>query len=107
MPHALLTFQFWNNCFFAFLGSGLLYMQWGRSKLRAYAFSSFLDTFSMEENTRARLEMIIFVVVGTAIAVALTNPTSASQAFSAGLGWTGLAARPNPEGTKPNRRRST
>lgn len=95
MPEMVFTFQFWSHCFFSFLGTGLLYMQWGRSQLRVFAFSDFLDTFKMEETTRIRLELAVFLVVGTAVAMGITRPGTASQAFSAGLGWTGLAAKPS------------
>jgi hypothetical protein len=94
MPQELLTFPFWNHVFFAFLGAGLLYMQWGRSKLKAFAFAYFLDMFEMSKKTRMRLEMLIFVLVGTIVTMELTQPSTGMQAFSAGLGWTGLVAKP-------------
>jgi hypothetical protein len=89
----IFTPQFWGRAFFALLGCGLLYMQWGRAKLRAYVFSELLETFNMAEATRHRFEIIIFVFVGTAIAMGVAAPNTIPQAFSAGLGWTGLAAR--------------
>ena len=97
-------FHFWVHCLFAFLGAGLLYMHWGREKLRAYAFSDLLDTFDFDENVRIRVEMIVFVLVGTVLAMGLTSPNSMPQAFSAGLGWTGLAAKPSLDGSKPKKR---
>ena len=94
MPQDLLTFRFWSHALFALLGAGILYMQWGRSELRPYAFSDLLDTFDLDENVRCRLELLIFVVIGTIVAIGLTKPINVQQAFSAGLGWTGIAARP-------------
>lgn len=91
----LMTIQFWAHALFAFLGAGLLYMQWGRSKLRAYAFSDLLDTFDLTESVRYRTELVIFVLVGTIVALGIARPSTMAQAFSAGLGWTGIAARPS------------
>jgi len=93
--HQFVTFQFWAHALFAFLGAGLLYMQWGRSKLRAYAFSDLLDTFNLTENVRYRMELVIFVLVGTIVALGIARPSTVAQAFSAGLGWTGIAAKPS------------
>lgn len=94
MPQQFLTFQFWSHAIFAFLGAGLFYMQWGRTKLRAFVFSDFFDLFDLDEKVRARLEMAVFVVVGTVIAIGIAKPVNVQQAFSAGLGWTGIAAKP-------------
>lgn len=94
MPHAFSTFQFWSHVIFACLGAGLFYMQWGRAKLRAFVFSDFFDLFDLDERVRARLEFAVFVAVGTAIAIGIAKPINVQQAFSAGLGWTGVAAKP-------------
>ena len=104
MPQELVTFQFWLHVFCAFLGAGMLYMQWGRSKLRAYAFGYFLDMFEMGEKVRVRFELVIFVVGGTFVTMLFTHPSTGMQAFSAGLGWTGLVAKPSLNRSKPNRR---
>ena len=100
MPHALFTFHFWEHAFYAFLGAGLLYMRWGRSRLRAFAFSDFLDTFDLDDRWRVRLEMFVFIIVGTFVAIGVTQPSSVPQAFTAGLGWTGLVAKPEVGGPK-------
>ena len=103
MLQELFTLSFWVHAFFAFLGAGLLYMQWGRTKLKIFAFSDFLDTIDMSEKVRIRFEMIVFMVIGTVVAIGLTSPSTAPQAFSAGLGWTGLAAKPSLSGSKRQR----
>jgi hypothetical protein len=96
MPQQFVTFQFWSHALFAFLGAGLFYMQWGRSHLRPFALGDLLDTFNLSEKLRYRVEMLVFVVIGTIIALGIAKPVNVSQAFSAGLGWTGVAARPAP-----------
>jgi hypothetical protein len=104
MPQELFTFQLWFHVFCAFLGAGLLYMQWGRSKLKAYAFEHLLDMFEMNERTHIRFAFLIFVVFGTFVAMLFAQPSTGMQAFSAGLGWTGLVAKPSLNRSKPNRR---
>lgn len=99
----ILTFQFWAHALFACIGAGLFYMQWGRSKLRAYQLSDLLDTFKLEDNVRYRLELLIFISLGTIIAMGLAKPSNVQQAFSAGIGWTGLAARPEEPGKRKTR----
>lgn len=94
MPSYFFTFQFWSHAVFAALGSGLLYMQWGRTKLKAFFFGDLLDTLNLNDTLRHQLEIGVFVTVGTAIALGVAKPDTVAQAFSAGLGWTGLAARP-------------
>jgi hypothetical protein len=96
MPQQFLTFQFWAHVVFALLGAGLFYMQWGRDKLRAYAFSDLFDMFEIDENVRARWEFAIFVLIGTVVAMGVAKPINVQQAFSAGLGWTGVASKPGP-----------
>ncbi len=75
-------------------GSALLYSTWGRDKLSAYLFSDFLDKFPMDDRLRASIELVVFVGFGTFIALVVTTPNTPGQAFSAGMGWTGFAARP-------------
>jgi hypothetical protein len=70
-------------------------MQWGRSRLRAYVFSDLLDTFDLGKNARYRVELVVFVLFGTIVAMGIARPASMAQAFSAGLGWTGIAAKPS------------
>ena len=103
MPQYFFTFQFWEHTMFAILGSGLLYMQWGRSKLKAFGISDLLSHFELSEKTRLVLEMVIFIAVGTLVAMGVGKPSTVPQAFGAGLGWTGLAAKPQPGSENRNK----
>ncbi|MGA3373981.1 MAG: hypothetical protein ABSC48_19740 [Terracidiphilus sp.] len=94
MPQEFFTFYFWAHVFYAFLGAGLLYARWGRSKLKTIGLSNFLDIFDLSEKVRVRLEMLLFLTIGTLVAMGIAQPTNAVQALTAGLGWTGLVARP-------------
>jgi hypothetical protein len=95
MPAELSSLGFWAHVIFCALGAAILYHQWGRAELRAYALSSFFDTFVFaDERTRDRLEMITFVITGTLIGMGVGHPQTVPQAFAAGAGFTGLAAKP-------------
>ena len=82
------------NLLCATAGAALLYSTWGRDKLSAFLFSDLLDAFHMDPRLRVSIELLIFIGFGTFIAVAVTAPNNPGQAFSAGMGWTGIAARP-------------
>jgi hypothetical protein len=79
---------------FAAVGATVLYSTWGRRKLRPYLLSDLIDTLPISENLRVWIEFVVFIGIGTVVAVALTRPSNQAQAFSAGLGWTGLVVRP-------------
>jgi hypothetical protein len=101
MPAELLTFSFWVHVIFCAIGASVLYSQWGRSELRAYTLSAYLDTISFkDEASRARVEMIIFLIMGTLLAMGLAHPRSVPQAFAAGAGFTGLTTKPTSASSK-------
>lgn len=82
------------SVFYAAMGSALFYSRWGRKKLKVYLLSDLLDVFQLSEKARVIIEFVIFVGFGCAVSIGIVHPQNAAQAFSAGLGWTGLAARP-------------
>jgi len=84
------------------LGSGLLYMQWGRSKLKTIGVGEFLSRFDLSDKKQLLFEMVILVITGAVVAMIFTRPVTPAQAFSAGLGWTGFAARPGGTHSKRN-----
>lgn len=95
------TLQFWAHLTFCALGAAVLYHQWGRAELRAYTLSAFFDTVDFaNQNTRDRLEMFTFIIVGTLIAMGVGHPQTVPQAFAAGAGFTGLAAKPAAASSK-------
>lgn len=87
------------NCFFTALGVFLLYARWGKAGLRYYVPRHLLETLHLSEDRKMQLELLVFMVVGTAVATACVQPQTASQAIAAGLGWTGLLASP-PNSTR-------
>jgi hypothetical protein len=83
------------NVLFTAVGAAVYWGLNGRSKLRAFVLRDLLDYFQMVEKTRSAVEFVVFVVLGCLVGIAVTNPSSAIQAITAGFGWTGLFARPN------------
>jgi hypothetical protein len=83
------------NSIAAAVGSIILYANWGRSKLRPAFIAPLIDAWPCPERLRQLLEFAAFVALGVYVAVRITHPANELQAFSAGLGWTGIAANPN------------
>ncbi len=81
------------NIFFTALGATISYSKWGRKKLKVYYLSDLLDVFVIAPKSRLLLEFAIFVFIGCAISIGIVHPQNAAQAFSAGLGWTGLVGK--------------
>ena len=95
------SFSFWAHVIFSALGAAVLYHQWGRSQLRAYALTELFETMEFQEERNRKLaEMITFIIVGTMIAIGVGQPHTVPQAFAAGAGFTGLAARPTSASNK-------
>jgi len=80
---------------FAAFGVLILYARWGKNALRIYVPRDVVQTFHLSADSNTRLEFVIFLVLGSVIAVLFADPQSPQQAISAGLGWTGLIAAPS------------
>lgn len=85
------SFHFW-GVFYTALGAGLFWAKWGREKLKAYYLSDMIEMFVEDERWRAAIEFVLFLAIGCFVAIGIVKPHSAPQAFTAGLGWTGLVA---------------
>jgi len=81
------------NLFFAAVGASVFWGINGRTKLRAFILGDIIDWFGLSEKNRAPIEFIVFVSLACVVGVAVTQPISATQAITAGFGWTGLFAR--------------
>lgn len=91
-------FSFWNILYTA-VGASLFWSWWGRSRLRVFGLSNILVVFGVPGRWRARLEFVIFIVLGCLVGIGLVDPRSPVQALTAGLGWTGVFARPTGPGS--------
>jgi len=81
------------NLFYTALGAALFYSTWGRKKLKVYFLSDMIDVLHLSPDTQVITEFLIFIFIGCAISIGVVQPQTAPQAFSAGLGWTGLVGR--------------
>lgn len=76
------------------------FILWGKLALmqkQSIAFlSHFLSLYIRAERIKNGVEPVLFVALGTFLAVMIISPVTPAQAFAAGLGWTGLATAPNP-----------
>jgi hypothetical protein len=83
------SFTFWNIVFTA-IGVAVFWGKWGRTKLKAYVLSDLVNLIPVDENWRAAIEFLIFLVLGCLVGIGVAQPTTPTQALSAGLGWTGF-----------------
>jgi hypothetical protein len=88
-----MTFDFFANVVFAAIGSFALWLKLGeRQQLTVHGLGKFWGLLKITGRKRDVIELISFVVVGAFMSMLFTDPTNVRQAFSAGLGWTGLLA---------------
>jgi hypothetical protein len=85
------SFAFWNVAFTA-IGAAVYWGKWGRTKLKAYVLSDLVNLIPVEEKWRFAIEFAIFLIIGSVVGIAVVQPTNATQALTAGFGWTGLFA---------------
>ena len=86
-------------------GTILLWCKEGDSQRRAYSLSDVIDRCPGTERSRYIAQFLIFVVLGTLVALWLTEPLHVRQAFAAGLGWT--AGLSTTKRKQPERKTST
>lgn len=86
------TYEFW-SVFFTAVGVIVLWSKMGRKRIKTYALSRLIKVLGFSDRPAIVLEFLVFVGLGTVVAVAIVQPTNAQQAFAAGLGWTGLLTK--------------
>ena len=69
-------------------GTTLLWCKEGREKLQVYSLSRLVQLLPFSKNTQYVVQVVVFVALGSFIALLLTEPSNPRQAFAAGLGWT-------------------
>jgi hypothetical protein len=65
--------------------------------------TDFLDKVGLPWHWQYLAECVIFVVLGSVLSVAITQPTTPAQAVTAGFGWTGFFTVPRKRQSKPTR----
>ncbi len=68
-------------------GAVAYWAKWGRDRLRVFYLAEVLDVIPMRRIVRARVEFIMFVVLGCFLGIGLVQPTNMTQSFSAGFAW--------------------
>jgi hypothetical protein len=72
----------------AAVGCAVLWSKEGPTKLRVDALSNVVDRLPFAENVRYFVQFFVFVLIGTFASLLMIAPTTARQAFAAGLGCT-------------------
>lgn len=80
---------------FASIGVIVVWAKMGRKKLRVYGLSRLVDQFGLSKRMQMVTEFLIFVSIGVTVAIGVVQPSTATQALAAGMGWTGLLAHPS------------
>jgi len=83
------SFTFWNVAFTG-VGVAVFWGKWGRTKLRAYLLSDLLNLVPVDEKWRAAIEFLVFLTLGCLVGIGIVQPTTPTQALTAGFGWTGF-----------------
>lgn len=86
------TYEFW-SVLFTGIGAALLWAKMGRERIRTFALSELIGLLKFSDRPATFLEFLVFIALGTLLAVAIVQPTNAMQAFAAGLGWTSLLTK--------------
>jgi hypothetical protein len=83
------SFTFWNVAFTA-VGVAVFWGKWGRTKLQAYILSDLLNLVPVDDKWRSAIEFLIFLTLGCLVGIGIVQPTTPTQALTAGFGWTGF-----------------
>jgi len=70
-----------------FFGALFLWCKEPPGALRVYKLAAITDRIQ-NESARYWIQLGIFLILGTFVALAFTAPSNVRQAFAAGLGWT-------------------
>jgi uncharacterized membrane protein YbjE (DUF340 family) len=75
-------------------GVFFVWASWGKGRLSVKYLNNVLAKLGLTSNALLLVEFAITMSAGVVFAIALTDPQTAPQAIAAGMGWTGLIARP-------------
>jgi len=80
----------WPNVIAAFVRSLILWCKLGERELTVLGFGKLWELCGLAGNVKRALELLSFLGLGVAVGIAFARPENVVQAFTAGLGWTGL-----------------
>lgn len=83
------------NIAYATFGAALLWCKSKETLNSAYGFGRIWELIGLKGKKKDVAEFLGFMIAGLALGIGLTQPVTAFQAFTAGLGWTALASAPS------------
>lgn len=85
------TFTVW-KVFFTAIGASVYWGVAGKAKLRPFLLPDVLEHLPGKQ-FHPILEFLVFVMMGCFVGIVFTDPASARQAITAGMGWTGVCTQ--------------
>ena len=85
------------NVLFTSLGVFFIWASWGTGRLSVRYLREWLAELGLSSKPLLVAELVGTMLMGVPIAMALVQPETIQQALFAGMGWTGLVARPASE----------
>ena len=83
-----------SSVFFTALGVFAVWASWGKGRLGVAYITDRLSEIGFSSNLLLVIELLFVMVLGVLLAIAFVQPETPQQAIAAGMGWTGLVARP-------------
>ena len=80
--------------FFTALGVFAVWAAWGKGRLGVAYVTDRLSDRGVSPNVLLLFEFLLIMVLGVLLAITFVQPQTPQQAIAAGMGWTGLVARP-------------
>jgi hypothetical protein len=78
---------------YAAAGIAILWAKMKKQQRNIYCLTELVQAFVSYEKARAPIEIAIFLLLGSLVAMGVADPSTRAQAFFAGLGWTALASK--------------
>lgn len=80
----------WTNIASAAAGVTILWCKLGQQQLTVWGLGKLWALIGLEGRARDVFELLSFIALGVFVGVGFTQPNGVIQAFTAGMGWTGL-----------------
>jgi hypothetical protein len=87
--YSIPSFDLWKLSYTA-IGVMIAWGKLGRSKLRPYVLADVIEMIPIGENGKYLIEFLVFLILGCAVGIGVTDPRNVAQAIMAGFGWTGI-----------------
>jgi uncharacterized membrane protein YbjE (DUF340 family) len=78
---------------YAAVGIVILWGKMKKNQRNVYALTELVGQLISNAKLRVCAELVVFLAIGSVVAMGIIDPTTPAQAFAAGLGWTSLTTR--------------